>query len=171
MLCIITADFLSGLGHWFEQTYLSPGRNKILDEFVTLPNIDHHRNPKAILKGTYWATNRVVIVITLAVSLVLFLLGVDFWQPYFTLALISQFNQVHKWAHGYAPRPVRWLQSIGILQSPSEHHLHHKRPYSTHYCTLTNFLNPVLDKIRFWRILERIVPLEIKRGSPERDGY
>jgi len=66
-------------------------------------------------------------------------------------------NQVHKWSHRTKAEngPVIALaQRLWVLQSPSHHHQHHVEGKDSHYCVLTNFLNPVLDTSRFWRGLE-----------------
>ena len=69
-------------------------------------------------------------------------------------------NQVHKWAHmsvGSVPKVVRWLQAGRVLQTPAHHNRHHGGRRDTHYCVVTNVLNPVLDSIGFWRALEELV--------------
>ncbi|MBC7779749.1 MAG: hypothetical protein H7125_06525 [Proteobacteria bacterium] len=44
-----------------------------------------------------------------------------------------------------------------LLQTPREHARHHQGDKNTHYCTVTNLLNPVLEHLRFWRTLERVL--------------
>lgn len=97
------------------------------------------------------------------------------WQPYLILLLASHSNHVHLWAHSSrAPRVVRRLQKYGILQSPAHHVKHHKNPYATRFCTLTNVLNPLLDAVGFWRALEWIIErcgIPVRRATSARDGY
>jgi ubiquitin-conjugating enzyme E2 variant len=52
---------------------------------------------------------------------------------------------------------VAFLQDYRILQTPHQHALHHTDPKNTHYCPITNLLNPVLELIRFWPALEALV--------------
>ena len=48
---------------------------------------------------------------------------------------------------------ITFLQRIGVLQTARHHALHHTDPKNSHYCTVTNVLNPVLA----WnRVLERV---------------
>jgi ubiquitin-conjugating enzyme E2 variant len=44
-----------------------------------------------------------------------------------------------------------------ILQSAKHHALHHTDPKNSHYCTITNVLNPVLDRLYFWDSLETVL--------------
>src|SRR6185436_11725797 len=34
---------------------------------------------------------------------------------------------------------------------------HHTDPKSSHYCVLTNFLNPILDRLHLWNFFERAI--------------
>jgi Lipid desaturase domain len=52
---------------------------------------------------------------------------------------------------------VKTLQEIGIIQSPRHHSGHHRTPTDTRYCILTDWLNPVLDRIELWATLERLL--------------
>ena len=173
--CLFAVDFITGVVHWAEDTWTALGRSKLLDTYVVRDNIEHHRKPGAIRGGTYWESNRVCIVLALGAACVLALFGVHAWQAYLIVALASQSNQVHKWAHcANPPRAVAWLQRFGILQSTAHHAEHHKRPYAKRYCTATNFLNPVLDAVRFWRGLEWLIErcgVTVQRTTPARLGY
>ena len=63
-------------------------------------------------------------------------------------------NTVHRWAHS-TPRDLHWmiraLQKARVIQTPQHHALHHGLPRVTHYCAFTNWMNPVLERLRFWR--------------------
>ncbi|MEA2688734.1 MAG: hypothetical protein QOD51_1341 [Candidatus Eremiobacteraeota bacterium] len=173
--CLLAVDMLSGVLHWAEDTWTAPGRSKLLDRWIVRDNIEHHRKPGLIRAGDYWGTNRVCIALAFMALCVLIALHVHAWQAYLIVALASQANQVHLWAH--SANPPRWvarLQRFGLLQSTPHHAQHHKRPYASRYCTVTNYLNPVLDRIRFWRGLESVLQLcglTVQRATPARDGY
>ena len=174
-LSLLVADFITGLMHWAEDTWLKPGKSALLDRFIVDDNIDHHRSPGKIRAGAYWQTNRVCIALALGVAAILALCRVQMWEPYLVLALLSQSNQIHLWAHSSRPpQIVKFLQRTGLLQSTSHHAEHHKRPYASRFCTMTAFLNPVLDRIRFWRALETIAVAcgaTVQRATPARGGY
>lgn len=65
LLCWFITDFISGVGHWLEDVYLSPTGVGWLDNSLILPNIAHHRHPGGIVFGNYLSTNIVLIVISL----------------------------------------------------------------------------------------------------------
>lgn len=173
--CLFAVDFITGVIHWAEDTWTALGRSNLLDTYVVRDNIEHHRKPGGIRAGTYWETNRVCIALASITASVLALCGVHVWQAYAIVLLASQSNQVHKWAHcANPPRLIARLQRLGILQSAAHHAEHHKRPYARRYCTATNFLNPVLDTIRFSRGLEWLIErcgLKVQRTTPARQGY
>ena len=173
--CLFAVDFITGVIHWAEDTWTALGRSTLLDRYVVRDNIEHHRKPGAIRGGTYWETNRVCIALAFATACVLVLFGVHAWTAYAIVLLASQSNQVHKWSHcANPPRAIAWLQRFGVLQSPAHHAEHHKRPYANRYCTTTNFLNPVLDGVRFWRGLEWLIErcgIRVQRATPARQGY
>jgi hypothetical protein len=174
-LCLLATDFLTGLLHWAEDTWLAPGRSKFLDRWIVQDNIDHHKRPGTIRAGHYWQTNRVLIVAGIVVAAVLVLCHVHAWQAYLIVFLGSQSNQIHLWAHSsQPPRWVAFLQRIGIFQSRDMHAKHHKSPYAVNYCSMTNYLNPILEIAKFWRILERALEscgATVKRATPARGGY
>lgn len=175
VVCILITDLITGIMHWAEDTWTAPSRNRFIDAWIVQPNIDHHRHPGKMREGGYWETNRVCIALAVAAMAILAAAHVHAWQPYLVFLLASHSNHVHLWSHSSrTPGVVRRLQKYGILQSPSHHAKHHKTPYATRFCTLTNALNPVLDALGFWRALEWGIErcgLCVKRATPARDGY
>jgi len=173
--CLLTADFIAGVLHWGEDTWLAPGTSAFLDRHLVEPNIEHHRRPGAIRDGTYWETNSVCIILAVAVALSCALAGVACWEVYLTLLIASQSNQIHAWGHtANPPAIVAAFARIGIVQTASYHAVHHKRPYGVRYCTTTNYLNPLLDAIGFWRGLEWLIErlgATVQRATQARGGF
>lgn len=173
--CLLAADFVTGLLHWAEDTWLAPGKSALLDAWVVNDNIEHHRSPGKIRAGHYWLTNRVCIVMAAAAAALCFAGGVRSWEVYLVLALLSQSNQIHLWGHtSRPPRIVALLQRLRLLQSAKHHAKHHKSPYAVRFCTMTELLNPLLDAAQFWRALEALaVPCgaTVRRATPARSGY
>jgi len=58
------------------------------------------------------------------------------------------------------------------LQTARHHACHHTDPKNSHYCTMTNVLNPVLDRMGFWNGMEwalaRAVRLERREDTSVR---
>jgi hypothetical protein len=163
---LFVADFLTGVITGQRTPWLAPGRSAFLDRYIVSDNIEHHRRPRSSRAGSDWVTNSVTLVLC-AIGVLGCARGrVEAWQPYLMLALLSHSNQVHKWAHSSnVPAVVRWLQSMGLLQSPAQHARHHKHPYITDFCAVTNFVNPVLDAFGFWR------GPRVQRAGEARGGY
>ena len=79
------------------------------------------------------------------------------WHVALLVLLGVNANEFHKWAHqSHRERPViaTWLQKVRILQTPAQHAKHHCQNKDSHYCVITNLVNPVLEELRFWRMLE-----------------
>lgn len=155
----LLADFLSGLLHWIEDRFGRPAM-PVLGPLVFAPNLLHHEQPLAFTRdsflsrnGTTWAA-----VAVIAAPLVWFFGP----APWLVAAVIggALANQVHYWAHRSprVPRLVARLQAIGLLQSGREHQLHHAAPHRRRYCILTDWLNPLLDTVRFWSLVEAPLP-------------
>ena len=73
--------------------------------------------------------------------------------------LVINANQIHKWAHmnsAEVPRLVRW-QKLHVPQTPLHHGQHHAGARTTHYCVISNFLNPLLEKSDVWSRVERMI--------------
>lgn len=147
----LLADAMSGLAHWILDTRLSAG-----GQFAGLvqDNVRHHAKPEAMLELTVWEN-----LSTSYVSLILAGLLLDFGAPltiWLSFVFLFFSNLVHRWAHerrSGVPRVVRWLQRIGVFQSPAHHARHHRadgrlltrRESVRSYCVMSNFLNPLLN--------------------------
>lgn len=166
IIAVLLADFLSGAMHWLEDRYGNPAW-PILGPLVIEPNIRHHTDQMAFTVGGYWERNWTTIVPALIAAALAYLAGC--WVLALTFAFLSQANEVHAWAHQKCSRPIRGLQLLGLLQSPDQHAAHHKTPFDTNYCVMTDILNPVLSRIGFWPAVEgAIARLTGLRPRPER---
>ena len=176
LLCILLTDLLTGAVHWWEDAYGNPDW-KILGERVVKPNIEHHKNPRAFLKHGAFERIRLSLAIAIGLGFVCWLLGIMVWQVAFCLLYGAMANEIHAAAHRTKRENgkfVTFLQRIGLMQSRRMHGYHHSAPFDVNYCVLTNYLNPILNRIRFWSVLEQIVALfgiEPTRGNANRNGY
>ena len=155
----LLTDFLSGFFHWLEDAYGSPFW-PIVGRHVTKPNILHHYLPRAFVSNSWYLSSRLLLLVCTLIALIAVATGAFNWMVALCLLLGANANQVHKWSHQAryeTSAPVRLLQRLRLIQTPAHHHRHHSLRKNTHYCVLTNFLNPVLDRVRFWAALEWLV--------------
>lgn len=152
------ADFISGVVHWLEDRYGNPEWPVI--GHTIRENQQHHFTPRSFLKGTLWTRNREVLAIGAAFLAVFW--AFDVLNAFTVSAVIFgvMSNEVHASAHRSPQengRIVTALQKTGLLQSHRHHAAHHRKGKDTHFCVLTNHVNPVLERIRFFQTLEAIV--------------
>jgi hypothetical protein len=156
----LLADLLSGCFHWWQDRILKEDtRLGRLGRWLVEISRLHHIKPLAFLEGSFWYRNAPTYTLAAAVSLVLwFLTGASAWLLALTIG-IGVSTQVHFWAHqpSKSPAIVRKLQAYGVIQSSKIHSYHHRPPHQDHYCVLTDWVNPTLDKLQVWRRLERLL--------------
>ena len=153
------ADFLTGLVHWWEDAY-AKAEWPLLGPLVAGPNLLHHRDPRAMTRMPWWKNVDVPVLAGAAVMGTLAAVHLLRWPLVLAILLAAFTNLVHRWAHQSPSengRLITWMQAKGLIQSRAQHALHHRWPRKSHYCPLTNALNPVLERLGFWRRLERII--------------
>ncbi len=157
--CLFFADFLAGLVHWAEDAY-GEAHWPVVGPLVIAPNLLHHRDPRAMTRQS-WVRN--VDLPMLLGGLVLLAVGLSghlTWAWILTVSLLALTNLVHRWAHQNATENgplVTRLQSLGLIQSRAAHAAHHRYPRASHYCALTNHLNPLLERLGLWTKLETLI--------------
>jgi len=165
---ILLSDFMSGFVHWMFDTWGSLD-TPVVGKLAIRTFRHHHVAPKAITEHDFVETNAHNISLTVIYSVVGFLVlrgtttlfDVFIAQMLLCATVFTAFtSQIHKWAHMQAaeqPRVVAWLQKMQCLQTTRHHSLHHQGARNTHYCVITNVLNPVLEELRLWNRLERAI--------------
>lgn len=153
---VLVTDFISGLVHWFEDAYGNENL-PITGRWITRLNILHHHDPRNFVRNSWWQSSWDLM---LAVAIVLLLAWWIDWLcwPLWVFAVVgANANQIHKWTHR-TPREngrlITCLQRLRLVQSTRHHARHHTDPKNSHYCVITDFLNPVLDGLHFWDGLE-----------------
>jgi ubiquitin-conjugating enzyme E2 variant len=158
---VILGDLATGIFHWSVDNYGSI-RTPIFGA-VCAAFQGHHSTPWTITFRPF-INNVFKIAYGTIPALLLLMLSHPSPLPqlFFTLFinwwLISQ--EFHKYSHMHMrniPSFVRFLQDRSIMLSRKEHGLHHNSPFEGHYCILTGICNGFLDKIQFFRHMERIV--------------
>ena len=163
-LGVVAGDFVSGIVHWAADTYGSEDTPMIGPSLVK-PFRLHHVYPRDICThGLVETTGNVCILAVPLLSLSLYLMWLipesrllEFLVVCVALTATATVatNQFHKWAHQEHPSSLaRWLQRRRLVLEPQHHKLHHTEPFNMNYCITNGWLNPVLNKLKFFRRLE-----------------
>ncbi len=156
---VLAADLMGGFFHWLEDAYGDPDM-PVLGARVIRPNILHHHHPRLFLKNNWWQSSWDLLLVAAVGVVVAGWAGVLTWRVGLFAALTANMNQFHKWGHGTRKENgpvVTFLQGIRLLQTVRQHSRHHTDPKDSAYCVVTDVLNPVLDRIRFWATLESFI--------------
>jgi len=158
-LILVLVDFVSGFVHWIEDSYFSE-TTPVIGPLVVAPNILHHRSPRHFIKGSFWFRNSTTILPCAMILAIGTVAGGFHWQLLLFCAALSLSNELHCWTHRSPQengRLITFLHRRGWIQTPAHHAVHHTDPKNRAYCTLTNLLNPVLDRVELWRCFERLI--------------
>ena len=169
VVVICVTDFASGLLHWLEDSY---GRESwlITGSLVTVPNIIHHHQPRYFTRHNWLKSADILLALGAIILAIAFVTDSLTWHVLLFVVLGVNANEIHKWAHQTTlqrPRIATWLQKAKILQTPRHHARHHTGGKDTHYCVITNLTNLVLERLRFWRVLEYLALVVF--GAKKRD--
>lgn len=161
----ILADLVSGLVHWFADTY-GADDTPLFGPWLIKPFRQHHIYPRDICTHNLVLTigNSCTAAAPFEVGLLYLLLsdkeisvteaGLALVFNLFAMAMVAT-NILHKWAHA---EKTNWLisqlQRSRIFLSPEHHHIHHTKPFDSNYCITNGWLNPILERLRFFRGIE-----------------
>ena len=151
----LLADFLTGTFHWWEDEF---GNEEwpLIGPWLITPNRLHHVDPLAFAANGFWGRNCESIAIAILVGIGWAWVAPSFFMAAFLVGAALA-NEVHFLAHSpkNAGPIARVLQQTGVFQSPKVHAAHHRPPFAHNYCVLTDWLNPALEAVGFWRRVER----------------
>jgi hypothetical protein len=180
-LSVLGGDFISGVVHWAADTYCSE-TTPVVGPSLVKPFRQHHLYPRDICTHNLVETVGNVCILAVPVLSVclylLWLLPESGWLAFAVVcvalmaAATVATNQFHKWAHQESPSPfARWLQRTRLVLEPSHHKVHHTEPFNMHYCITNGWLNPLLNRIKFFRRLEatlRFLGIETAKAKDEK---
>ncbi len=163
-LGIVGGDFISGIVHWAADTYGSEDM-RLIGPSLVKPFRLHHIYPRDICThGLVETTGNVCILAVPILSACLYLMWLLPDSGLLAFSVVSfalmaaatvATNQFHKWAHQESPSALaRWLQRRRLVLEPQHHKRHHTQPFDTNYCITNGWLNPLLNKLKFFRRLE-----------------
>jgi hypothetical protein len=161
----VASDMLSGMVHWAGDT-IGNERVPFLGPNFIRPFREHHFDQKGITQHDFIETNGNNCILMLGPLAFAFLLlprreTFGFFASIFVgfMALFAvATNQFHKWAHADDPPAIaRVLQRWSLILSPRHHDIHHAAPHDKHYCITVGWLNPILNRARFFRLAEALI--------------
>jgi len=153
---VLAADFVAGMVHWLEDAYVRED-TPLIGKRIARPNIVHHHYPRYMVRHNWFQTSWDLFLLSAALLFGAWLMGLLTWEVWLFAILSANANEFHKWEHRTRKengRIISLLQDIRLLQTAKHHARHHTDPKISHYCTITNFLNPALDGMNFWNGLE-----------------
>jgi TMEM189-like protein len=162
----LSGDLVSGFVHWAADTY-GTENTPVVGQSLIKPFRLHHLYPRDICVHNLVTTvgNTCIFAVpVLAFCVYLlwitehgFLAFIILCTTLMALATVAT-NLFHKWAHQESPsKGIRLLQRMRLVLDPEHHQLHHTRPFDRHYCITNGWLNPLLNRIGFFRKLEAIL--------------
>lgn len=159
VITILAADFFTGFIHWLEDTFWTE-KTPFIGKWLIQPNELHHRKPSAFLANSWWQSCYDAILVGILILTAAFLLHDLSWELWLFVLVSINATQVHKFSHqpqSRLPSMIRFLQKIHLIQNSRHHVRHHMGENNSHYCLITPLLNPILDKIYFWKFMESIL--------------
>lgn len=160
----LLADFISGLVHWYEDRVMADKYGNAYIQSILDDNDRHHKMPGFLTRYSYWENINTTAPYAWAIGLSTFMIGAPVWL-WLTFVFLGFGNLVHRWSHespSKLPRVVWFIQKTGLFASASHHAGHHyvagkavtRKGAKIRYCVMTNWLNPILDHIRFFQFME-----------------
>jgi ubiquitin-conjugating enzyme E2 variant len=172
VLGILVTDFISGLVHWFCDSFFRED-TPILGRLLIRSFREHHRDPLAMTHRSFLEINHRNCVVTIVALVVALMHGgpsteltslLAWGFLFFLFSAIYLTNSFHRWAHeAKPPRVARLLQRARLAVGP-EHHAAHHRQGRDSYCVTTGWLNPVLDRTQLFPRIERAL-LPLRQGT------
>lgn len=160
----LTADFASGLVHFLCDNFGSAD-TPVLGKALIRPFREHHDRPHDMVRHDVVETNgnNCLVCLPFLIPAYFFLPAEAGWSLLFLATWLLFFfygigltNQFHKWAHDInAPPLARFLQYWRLALPPLQHGFHHAPPFKNYYCITCGWLNPFLERLRFFERLER----------------
>lgn len=167
----LLADFIMGIFHWIKDTYFGPFTPIIGKTFIWGSRL-HHARPRHVIEFTDRELFTSSALWTLSwMAPLMYMTGISIFNVVLFLTICVN-DIVHKYAHMLdteRPYLATLLQQIRIIQSHDDHYEHHVCPHEINYCPITPYVNPVLEKINFWKRLENIVQQVFRVGPREKE--
>lgn len=158
------ADIASGLVHWATDTWF---HEEQFGRAIAIAR-EHHIHPQHIL-GYGFLENATLgsapsaLVIGPIATLTALLPESSFTAGFMIVFLVISVclffgTSIHNLGHRHGALALtRLAQRWHLLMSPKHHSVHHRGDQTVRYCTVNGWANYLLDRVHFWRWLERCI--------------
>ena len=153
------ADFATGCFHWVVDNYCDPTWPIIGSSYIS-PSHQHHEEGQYDFNVFSLLTHFHIWTAVTIVGLIFWALGL--MSLIIASACVFGFltNVIHRWSHTRpedTPAIVNGLQRAGLFQSRHHHTFHHGGESDSHFCLLTDHVNPALEWVGLWRHLDKFM--------------
>ena len=163
----LIVDFISGLAHWACDTWGS-FYTPIVGPTLIRGFRMHHVDPQDITTHGFFETNAStcypcppwIVAGLLLTPGSCFFVDLYQWMVNFGIIATIMTNEIHKWSHMVHSKPhsaIRLLQRSGLVMTHEHHHRHHQGNFDNSYCIINGWMNPILERIDFWRKSEALI--------------
>jgi len=161
VLAVEFADFGTGIYHWAIDNYGSASTPVVGSQIEAFQG--HHEEPWTITHRDFCNNCYPTCIATMPFLLGFVALATS---PYLLIwsvtacAGIAFCQEFHKYSHTLKSQChpfANWFQENGLLVARKAHLRHHRPPFETNYCIVTGHMNTFLDRMGFFRVLERLV--------------
>ncbi len=153
-------DFMSGVLHWFQDRYCQR-HWPVLGPAFAEPAAIHHADPKDFTRCNFIERNWPSFVTAFILALIFIIFdAVNVFTVSFILMSAVLPTEIHYWAHrspAQKNKLILSLQRLGVIQSNAHHWRHHRGAKDTNFCAMTDYVNPVLEQIRFFKRVEWVI--------------
>ena len=161
------ADIISGVIHWAGDTLGNENTPFVGNNFIR-PFRLHHQQPRLMssisISENLGSSFFLIIIPEALLLLVINSSSGEFYNIFFLCQNIFFFsamtNLFHRWAHGRRNELtpiIIFLQEYHIILNPTHHQKHHSGDYDKSFCVTNGWGNLILDKIKFWSFLSKLV--------------
>lgn len=159
IVIILLADFATGMFHFYVDQYAQMNPKYFAAPINGL--LIHHEFPLKMVEQSYWHLTKGVYIVGGSIFMLSLSIGFS-WELLLLVGISAQANLIHKWSHqepSQRPKVALLLQKYFIIQDDIHHLRHHNGKYDQYYCVMTLFCNPLLEKIKFWTGVIRVLSL------------
>src|SRR6185312_15363038 len=114
---VFTAEFVTGIVHWFEDAYIRED-TPLIGRHVARPNIVHHHYPRYMTRHTWWQSSWDLVLLSTVLVVVAWACHMLTWPVWVFAIVAANANQIHKWTHRTRTENgpiVSFFQDIGLL--------------------------------------------------------